>query len=195
MFYYSIYSINKWTNNRDFGVFEKLSRIIGFTETEIKVLLFLIFVFTAGLAYRVYKLSPEKADYTNFDYSADEKLFKQLNDDEKAPIANAEDDKNIDYKQEVLDFNTSNFHKKEAVKLPGIKSININTAGIKDLVILPGIGEKTAAKIIELRNLKGGFNNLKELLEVKGIGKTRFSNIEKFLYIEQSNFFKAPEEK
>jgi len=176
-------------------VFEKLSRIIGFTETEIKVLLFLILVFTAGLAYKEYKLSPEKVDYTNFDYSAEEKLFKQLNDDEKPPIGGSEDDVYIDSKQEVLDFNTSNFHKKEAVKLPGLKSININTAGLKDLVILPGIGEKTAAKIIEFRNLKGGFNNLKELLEVKGIGKTRFNNIEKFLYIEQSNFFKAPEEK
>jgi competence ComEA-like helix-hairpin-helix protein len=176
-------------------VLEKLSRKFGFTVTEIKVLFFLICVFIAGLSYKAYKLDLETSEYKDYDYSAEERLFEQLSDNNKEQTGDSTEDKYIDSKQEVLDFNSSNFDKKEALKLPGIKSININTAGIKDLVILPGIGEKTAQKIIELRNKKGRFNKLEELLEVRGIGKTRFSNIEKFLYIEQSNFFKAPEEK
>ncbi len=176
-------------------MFDKLSGKIGFTVTEIKVLLFLTAVFSAGLCYKAYNTVEDSADYKNFDYTAEERLFDQSGASENDESAGITDDKYIDSKQEVLDFNTSNFHKKEAAKLPGEKTININTAGIKDLVLLPGIGEKTAQKIIELRNKKGRFRNLDELMEVKGIGKTRLNNVEKFLYIDQSNFFKAPEEK
>jgi competence protein ComEA len=165
-------------------VFEKLSRKIGFTVTEVKVLLFLIFVFIAGLSYKVYKIDHDKVDYKNFDYSTQEEVFRTINEADKTRITDSIKDKDIDSKEEVLDFNTGYTDKKADKKLPGEKSINLNTAGINDLVILPGIGEKTARKIIDLRNKKGGFKNLNELLEVKGIGKARFSNIEKFLYID-----------
>jgi competence protein ComEA len=165
-------------------VIRKLSRKIGFTVAEIKVLFFLIFVFIAGLSYKAYKLNNGSSEYKEFDYSTEERLFERLNDN-KIPLTDSvQEDKYIDYKQEVLDFNSSDFHKKEAKKLPGSKSININTAGIEDLVMLPGIGEKTAQKIIDLRKTKGGFSKLEELYEVKGIGKTRFNKIEKFLYID-----------
>lgn len=163
-------------------MFGKLSRKIGFTATEVRVLFFLILVFIAGLSYKACKIDQDKVDYRNFDYSAEEKLFETINEAEKVQTDSTADE-DIDSKGEVLDFNTGNIDKK-AAKLPDERSININTAGIKDLIILPGIGEKTAQKIIELRNRKGGFKTLKELLEVKGIGKTRFSNIEKFLYID-----------
>ncbi len=176
-------------------MFERLSGKFGFTVTEVKVLLFLTIVFAAGLFYKAYNADPKDADYKNFDYSAEERLFDQAGNPENTGSAGSTDDKYIDSKQEVLDFTTRNFHKKEALKLPGEKTINLNTAGIKDLVLLPGIGEKTAQKIIELRNKKGRFSSLDELLEVRGIGKTKFSNIEKFLYIDQSNFFKVPEAK
>jgi competence protein ComEA len=49
---------------------------------------------------------------------------------------------------------------------------------------LPGIGEITARKIIALRNERGAFGKLEELLDVKGIGKVKFNKIKKFLYIE-----------
>jgi competence ComEA-like helix-hairpin-helix protein len=166
-------------------VFEKLSRKIGFTGTEIKVLFFIICVFIVGLCYKAYTIENYSTDYKNFDYSSEENIFLQSADDSTTENKDYSVDKNVDYKQEVLDFNDRNFKKKEAVKLPGRKSININTAGINDLVNLPGIGEKTAEKIIELREKKGRFNKLDELLEVRGIGSTKLTNIEKFLYIDQ----------
>jgi competence protein ComEA len=175
-------------------VFDKLSRTIGFTKTEMKVLIFIVSVFIVGLSYKFYLINNNTSEYLNFDYSAEEKLF-QYGKEEIVSDSAFNEDKNVDYKHEVLDFNSRNFNKKEAKKLPGEKSININTAGLKDLVKLPGIGIKTAEKIIILRKKKGGFRKLNELLEVKGIGNTRFTNIEKFLYIGYSNFFKVPEEK
>ncbi len=55
--------------------------------------------------------------------------------------------------------------------------ININTATADELVLLPGIGPKTAEKIILLRKKKGGFKSLEELLEVKGIGPKKLEKI------------------
>ena len=49
--------------------------------------------------------------------------------------------------------------------------ININIANEDELIMLPGIGEETAKRIIEYRNQFGIFYSLDELTKVKGIGK------------------------
>lgn len=48
--------------------------------------------------------------------------------------------------------------------------ININKATFDELVLLPGVGEKTASRIIERRQREGGFKSLDELKDIKGIG-------------------------
>jgi competence protein ComEA len=52
------------------------------------------------------------------------------------------------------------------------------------LIKLPGIGPKTAEKIIILRTQKGGFSRVDELTEVKGIGLKKLNKIKSFLFIE-----------
>ncbi len=56
-------------------------------------------------------------------------------------------------------------------------SININTATVKELTELPGIGEATANKIIEYRKQNGKFETIEELKNVAGIGNSKFENI------------------
>ena len=52
--------------------------------------------------------------------------------------------------------------------------LNINTAGSDELQTLKGVGPVTAQRIIDYRNQIGRFDNVDQLLEVKGIGeKTR----------------------
>jgi competence protein ComEA len=48
--------------------------------------------------------------------------------------------------------------------------VNVNTASVEELTLLPGIGESRAKAVIEARKRRGGFKSVDELLEVKGIG-------------------------
>lgn len=42
---------------------------------------------------------------------------------------------------------------------------------------LKGVGNSTADKIIEYRNKEGGFKKIEQLLEVSGIGESKFNKI------------------
>ena len=56
--------------------------------------------------------------------------------------------------------------------------VNINTADEKELDTLPGIGPAMAKAIIYYRNNNGGFKNIEELKNVKGIGDSKYKKIE-----------------
>lgn len=47
--------------------------------------------------------------------------------------------------------------------------VNINTAGVEELDVLPGVGPAIAARIVEYRLQNGPFQTLEELAEVSGI--------------------------
>ena len=52
--------------------------------------------------------------------------------------------------------------------------VNLNTATAAELEKLPGIGAKTAARIVEYRQKKGPFKKPEELMNVQGIGEKSF---------------------
>ena len=58
--------------------------------------------------------------------------------------------------------------------------INLNTASLKELTNLKGIGEKTANQIIQNRP----YSKPEELLKVKGIGPKTFNKIEQYVGVE-----------
>ncbi len=162
-------------------MFKKLSEKIGFTQTEIKVILFLVVVFLVGAAYSIIN-NNSKAEYVSFDYSEQDSLFSLYK--KNFPPSENSPNESVDIKQEVLELKPLDFEQNKKPPLPEEKSININNAGTNQLISLPGIGEKTAQKIVLLRDARGGFKNLEELKDVKGIGEVKFNKIKKFLYIE-----------
>jgi competence protein ComEA len=52
--------------------------------------------------------------------------------------------------------------------------VNLNTASASDLEGLPGIGAKTAARIVEYRQKNGPFKKIEELMNVRGVGEKNF---------------------
>jgi competence protein ComEA len=59
-------------------------------------------------------------------------------------------------------------------KAASAQAVNINTAPAEQLERLPGVGPKTAARIIEYRQKSGGFKKIEELMNVRGIGEKAF---------------------
>ena len=63
--------------------------------------------------------------------------------------------------------------------------ININTATAVELVeAIDGVGEVRAAAIIALREQLGGFVNLEQLLDIKGIGEATLLRIRSIIVLE-----------
>ena len=61
-----------------------------------------------------------------------------------------------------------------AVKSAPTAVVNINTASAAELDTLPGIGAKTAARIVEYRQKNGPFKKVEELMNVRGVGEKNF---------------------
>jgi competence protein ComEA len=52
--------------------------------------------------------------------------------------------------------------------------VNLNTATVTELQTLPGIGAKTAERILQYREKNGPFKKIEELMNVQGIGEKSF---------------------
>ena len=61
-----------------------------------------------------------------------------------------------------------------AAKPSSTAIVNLNTASASDLENLPGIGAKTAARIVEYRQKNGPFKKVEELMNVRGVGEKNF---------------------
>jgi competence protein ComEA len=48
--------------------------------------------------------------------------------------------------------------------------VNINTASVKQLMTLEGVGQKVAEKVVEYRSAHGPFKKPQEIRKVQGIG-------------------------
>ncbi len=67
--------------------------------------------------------------------------------------------------------------------------ININTATVEQLMMLPGIGEKSAQAIISYRQAHGAFKSVEELARVKGIGMKKVARLKPNLSLQGPNTY------
>ena len=74
----------------------------------------------------------------------------------------------------------------ETVAIEAVRwQVNINTAAAEELTALPGVGEALAERIIAYREEHGRFRAAEELLEVKGIGESKFAEMKDWIILEE----------
>ena len=61
--------------------------------------------------------------------------------------------------------------------------ININTATPEELSSLPGVGEKTAQRIVEYREEYGYFKSVEEITAIKGVGSALYDKIKDIITV------------
>jgi competence protein ComEA len=76
-----------------------------------------------------------------------------------------------------------------AAALSGV--VNVNTASAEELSMLPGVGPARARAIVELRQQRGGFKRVEDLLEVKGIGDAGLAKLRPFIALEGKTTLQA----
>ena len=63
-------------------------------------------------------------------------------------------------------------------------AVNVNTAGLQELMTLPGVGPALAGRIVEHRKQSGPFRRAEDLLAVRGVGPKLLAKIKDRLTFE-----------
>jgi competence protein ComEA len=150
------------------SLIERLSIKSGLTKLEVMALLFVISSITVGAIVHIFSSDAEVLVPSPKEQSSYELLQKEKKEVEKK-----------------LGKSSSSGNSTTKVKklTPG-ERININTAGIFELMRIPGVGEKTAADIVALRiNLGGKFSHLNQLKRIKAIGDKKLARLKEFMVL------------
>jgi competence ComEA-like helix-hairpin-helix protein len=68
----------------------------------------------------------------------------------------------------------------------GADKININAAGVEELMTLPGIGKAYAERIVDYRAKNGPFKRVEDILNVRGVGEKTFERIKDRITVGKS---------
>ena len=71
-----------------------------------------------------------------------------------------------------------------ALKSVSSQAVNINTADVSELQLIPGIGPVLAKKIVDHRDRYGPFRRPEEILVIDGISEKRFREFRSYILIE-----------
>ena len=121
---------------------------------------------------RLYEIIQLAGGFTEEADPAYHNLARQLTDGERIYILTQEETKMLTMQQQAEGEEGS-----EGFRGNTKGQINLNTATAEQLMELPGIGEAKAVSILEYRAKVGKFADIKELMNVSGIGEVIFEKI------------------
>lgn len=85
---------------------------------------------------------------------------------------------------------TRQFHASDQNELPREFVVDLNHATEAELNLLPGVGPKLAQEILRYREVRGGFQSVEDLMNIRGIKDGRILALRKHLrvtHIESMN--------
>ena len=150
-----------------------------FKNLSIKILFILAFLtVTILLFYKAFSI----------DKSDNKEIGLKVNGQEiKVPLGTTYEDLKDNIDDEVNDYYSDDYTFSNGedfvVDKKDTSKISINSATKEELMTLPGIGEKTALKIIEYRETYGSFWTIEDLKNVKGIGDKKFEKLKDYISI------------
>ncbi len=147
-------------------IFKKVLIQRFFTREEILIILFILFFTLLGIGIKSYKNFTSQTQLVN-------KFENRSLDSILAAVFTEEKIENFDLEKRSTE--------KKALRKG---SVNINKADVEELSLLPGIGEKTAERIIEYRNRYGSFRKIEEIMNVPRIGSKTFEKIKEYITIK-----------
>lgn len=150
--------------------FSRLPVLTGFTQYEIKAVLYFALLLLCGAAF-MYFTRREKIP-EQFSYTQTDSLYRAL------ILQSNYDTVSSSVKKERVKKEAKSKRKGDIV--PGEK-IAINSAPFAALIRIPGIGKKTAEEILLLRKQGFRFKNINNLLEIKGIGGQKLEVMKPFI--------------
>jgi competence protein ComEA len=62
--------------------------------------------------------------------------------------------------------------------------VNINTAGVTQLSLLPRVGLKAAQRIVDYRKEHGPFQKVTDIMQVKGFGDQSFERLSAYITVD-----------
>ena len=148
-----------------------LQRRFGFTQNEIRVILVLSLSLLAGTVIKWLRTSDGVPGVIRpvFDYArADSEFSARSHSAPDEPAAPAEQ-------------RTGRSHKR-TLSLPP-SSVDINAATKQQLILLPGIGESFAERIILYREEHGPFRSVDDLRSIRGIGPGIIAKIRPYVRV------------
>jgi competence ComEA-like helix-hairpin-helix protein len=162
----------------------KLQATFGVTKSELLV----VFVLVAGLlAGTLVQFFSKDSQHDNRNKEVAEIVYHSLDSlaETQRTAYIGTDVKDSSYK-ELADADTivkkGFFPERSRKAQPGV-IINLNTASKVQLMRLPGVGEKTAIKIIEYRK-SSPFRRAEDIMKIKGIGAKKFAKMKEFIQVK-----------
>ncbi len=155
---------------------EKLSRKIGFTPNEGKIVLVLVGAFLIGSILSLSGVSNKKQE--PIDYSASDSEFVQKSRMIQQSLKVQDTLKEYTV-TDTIETVTKQSKKPDLPQTP----LDINAVTKDELMSLPGIGDAMAERIIMYREDNGRFANINDLLKIKGIGKKKLERITPYIKV------------
>lgn len=154
----------------------KLQNIFSVTKSELIVVTLIITGLIIGLSIKMYN-DPIPDDTTKYDdmYQLIDSIYREQ--EKPKPQIQQQIIQTVQSNESI----TSIKKKKEYPK--GNEIININTASRVKLMKLPGVGIKTAQKIIDYRKVTT-FIIIEDIKKVKGIGPKKFAKMKEMIIVK-----------